>query len=247
VILGQDPYHNANQAHGLCFSVRPPTYPPPSLKNIYKCLKNDYPDFTEPRSGYLLYFALVIIRLLTPWADRGVLLLNACLTVRAHQANSHAGHGWETFTTEVLRAVSKSTRGVVFLAWGSPAQKRVDSLGLDKSKHLVLRSVHPSPLSASKGFFECKHFIKTNDWLRTRYGVEGEVEWDCLAEGKQGRGLRPKALPSGDESIVPQKWLNGNETSKSLRSISKGRFEDDEGNAFGDTEEFDEEDLAKIP
>jgi uracil-DNA glycosylase len=128
---------------------------------------------------------------LTPWADRGVLLLNACLTVRAHSPNSHANQGWEHFTSEVLRAVSKSTRGIVFLAWGSPAQKRIDSIGVDKTKHLILRSVHPSPLSANRGFFECKHFITSNKWLRDRYGVEGEVEWDCLADGKQDKGLPP--------------------------------------------------------
>lgn len=146
------------------------------------------------------------VRLLTPWADRGVLLLNACLTVRAHNANSHANQGWEQFTSEVLRAVSKSTRGIVFLAWGSPAQKRIDSIGVDKTKHCILRSVHPSPLSATRGFFECKHFIKANEWLRNRYGVEGEVEWDCLAEGKQAKGLPPKdpiqTKPTDKESAV---------------------------------------------
>lgn len=129
---------------------------------------------------------------MTPWADRGVLLLNACLTVRAHTANSHANQGWEEFTSQVLRAVSKSTRGIVFLAWGSPAQKRVDSIGVDKEKHCILRSVHPSPLSAARGFFESKHFVKANEWLRNRYGVEGEVEWDCLAPGKQEKGLTGK-------------------------------------------------------
>jgi uracil-DNA glycosylase len=132
----------------------------------------------------------LIFSLLTPWADRGVLLLNACLTVRAHNANSHSNHGWEQFTSEVLRAVAKSSRGIVFLAWGTPAQKRVDSIGVDKSKHCILRSVHPSPLSAARGFFDCKHFIKANEWLKDRYGVEGEVEWDCLADGKQGKGLQ---------------------------------------------------------
>src|SRR5271154_3206527 len=131
-------------------------------------------------------------RLLTPWADRGVLLLNACLTVREHSANSHANQGWEQFTSEVLRAVSKSTKGIVFLAWGSPAQKRIDSIGVNKEKHCILRAVHPSPLSASRGFFECKHFIKANEWLRNKYGVEGEVEWDCLADEKKGKGLPPK-------------------------------------------------------
>jgi len=142
VILGQDPYHNVNQAHGLCFSVRAPTPAPPSLKNIYKCLAIDYPSFKPPpkNSG-----------LLTPWADRGVLLLNTCLTVRAHEANSHAGKGWERFTQKCIDAVSRERKdGVVFLAWGSPAQKRV--VGVNGSRHLVLKSVHPSPLSASRGF-----------------------------------------------------------------------------------------------
>ncbi|KAF1808922.1 uracil-DNA glycosylase [Eremomyces bilateralis CBS 781.70] len=168
VILGQDPYHNVNQAHGLCFSVRPPTPAPPSLKNIYKALAIDYPDFVPPpnRGG-----------LLTPWADRGVLLLNTCLTVRAHDANSHAGRGWERFTQKVIDTVVKvRTRGVVFLAWGNPAQKRC--AGISGSKHLVLKSVHPSPLSASRGFFECGHFKKTNEWLRERYGEDGEINWN---------------------------------------------------------------------
>lgn len=142
VILGQDPYHNHNQAHGLCFSVRPPTPAPPSLQNMYKALKKEYPSFEPPpnKGG-----------LLTPWADRGVLLLNTCLTVRAHEANSHAGKGWEQFTQKVIDLVcQKRTHGVVFLAWGSPAQKRC--AGINGSKHYVLKSVHPSPLSAHKGF-----------------------------------------------------------------------------------------------
>ena len=143
VILGQDPYHGPNQAHGLCFSVRPPTAAPPSLVNIYKLLKIEYPDSFEPppKKGGLL----------TPWADRGVLLLNTCLTVRAHEANSHANQGWEKFTQKVIDIVArKRTNGVVFLAWGSPAAKRVAKL--DRVRHCVLQSVHPSPLSASKGF-----------------------------------------------------------------------------------------------
>lgn len=142
MILGQDPYHNVNQAHGLCFSVRPPTPAPPSLKNVYIALKRDYSDFAPPpRNGGLL----------TPWADRGVLLLNACLTVRAHEANSHAGKGWERFTQKVVDVVARERRqGVAFLAWGSPAQKRC--AGVNGTRHLVLRSVHPSPLSAAKGF-----------------------------------------------------------------------------------------------
>ena len=142
VILGQDPYHNVNQAHGLCFSVRPPTPAPPSLKNIYIALKKDYPDFEPPpeKGG-----------LLTPWANSGVLMLNTCLTVRAHEANSHAGKGWERFTQKVIDTVAKKrTKGVVFLAWGTPAQKRISAV--NTTKHLVLKSVHPSPLSAHRGF-----------------------------------------------------------------------------------------------
>ncbi|KAL8813501.1 MAG: hypothetical protein Q9200_000236 [Gallowayella weberi] len=168
VILGQDPYHNLNQAHGLCFSIRPPTPAPPSLKNIYTALKKDYPSFNPPpnKGG-----------LLTPWADRGVLLLNTCLTVRAHDANSHAGKGWEKFTQKVIDTVAKvRTRGVVFLAWGKPAGVRVAKI--NKQKHCVLNSVHPSPFSADKGFFDCGHFKKTNQWLKQRYGDEGEINWD---------------------------------------------------------------------
>jgi uracil-DNA glycosylase len=144
----------------------------------------------------------LIYSLLTPWAERGVLLLNACLTVRAHSANSHADKGWEKFTSEVLRAVSKSSRGVVFLAWGTPAQKRVDSIGVDKIKHHILKAVHPSPLSAARGYFDCKHFIKTNEWLRKHYGVEGEIDWDCLAAEKQGKALLRK-------DVIQNKYLNG--------------------------------------
>ncbi|KAK3905266.1 uracil-DNA glycosylase-like protein [Staphylotrichum tortipilum] len=167
VILGQDPYHNHNQAHGLAFSVRPPTPAPPSLKNMYIALKNDYPLFTAPpnRGG-----------LLTPWADRGVLMLNTCLTVRAHEANSHSNRGWERFTQRVIDLVAaRRTRGVVFMAWGTPAGKRV--LKVDGKRHLVLKSVHPSPLSASRGFFNCGHFRAANDWLAERYGEQGRVDW----------------------------------------------------------------------
>ncbi|KIW02746.1 uracil-DNA glycosylase [Verruconis gallopava] len=168
VIIGQDPYHNHNQAHGLCFSVRPPTPAPPSLKNIYIALKKDYPDFEPPpKNGGLL----------TPWADRGVLLLNTCLTVRAHEANSHSGKGWERLTQKVIDLVAqKRTGGVVFLAWGSPAQKRCS--GVNGTRHLVLKSVHPSPLSASRGWFDCGHFKKANEWLEQRYGKEGIIDWN---------------------------------------------------------------------
>ncbi|KAJ0122278.1 uracil-dna glycosylase [Diaporthe amygdali] len=167
VVVGQDPYHNVGQAHGLAFSVRAPTPAPPSLKNMYTCLKNDYPSFAPPpnRGG-----------LLTPWADRGVLLLNTCLTVRAHEANSHANRGWERFTQKVIDLVAaRRTSGVVFMAWGTPAGKRV--MKVDKKRHLVLTSVHPSPLSAARGFFTCGHFKKANEWLLTRYGNDGEIDW----------------------------------------------------------------------
>lgn len=168
MILGQDPYHNHNQAHGLCFSVRPPTPAPPSLKNMYLALAHDYPSFVPPprNSG-----------LLTPWADQGVLMLNTCLTVRAHEAASHQNKGWERFTQKVIDTVAKTrTRGVVFLAWGSQAQQRCKGLGT--SKHLVLQSVHPSPLSAHRGFLTCGHFKKTNEWLKDRYGAEGIINWN---------------------------------------------------------------------
>ncbi|KAL9632855.1 MAG: hypothetical protein Q9164_005052 [Protoblastenia rupestris] len=178
VILGQDPYHNDNQAHGLCFSVRPPTPAPPSLVNIYKLLKIEYPDSFQPppnRGG-----------LLTPWANRGVLMLNTSLTVRAHDANSHAGKGWEKFTQKVIDIVAKQkTKGVVFLAWGKPAQKRLAKV--DRVRHCVLQSVHPSPFSANNGFFECGHFRKTNEWLKERYGEDGIIDWNLnVAPEKAG-------------------------------------------------------------
>ncbi|WPG99007.1 Uracil-DNA glycosylase [Acrodontium crateriforme] len=177
VIIGQDPYHNDNQAHGLCFSVRPPTPAPASLRNIYIALKKDYPEFKPPpnKGG-----------LLTPWADSGVLLLNTCLTVRAHLPNSHAQKGWERFTQKVIDTVAKKrTRGVVFLAWGSPAQKRC--AGINTTKHLVLKSVHPSPLAAHKGFFDGGHFKKANEWLESRYGKDGIIDWNLnVAPEKAG-------------------------------------------------------------
>ena len=149
VIIGQDPYHGINQAHGLAFSVRPPTRAPPSLKNMYIALKNDYPNFQPPpQNGGLL----------TPWADRGVLMLNTCLTVESAKANSHANHGWEKFTQKVIDTVAKTrTRGVVFLAWGNPAGQRVAKV--NRSVHCVLQSVHPSPLSAARGFVSFILFI----------------------------------------------------------------------------------------
>jgi len=152
VIIGQDPYHNENQAHGLAFSVRPGVAVPPSLLNIYKELHEDV-QFRIPNHGCLI-----------PWAEQGVLLLNAVLTVRAHQANSHQGKGWEYFTDAVLHAVNAKTSRVVFLLWGSYAQRKAE--WIDTNRHTVLKAPHPSPLSASRGFFGCQHFSKTNQALQ---------------------------------------------------------------------------------
>lgn len=173
VILGQDPYHNVNQAHGLCFSVRPPTVAPPSLQNMYKLLKSEYPETFQPppnKGG-----------LLTPWADRGVLLLNTCLTVRAHEANSHANKGWEKFTQKVIDIVAKQrTRGVVFLAWGSPAQKRVARV--DKQRHCILQSVHPSPLSAARGFVSFSNLSRVHPLMRPPVRLRAFQEDERMAE-----------------------------------------------------------------
>ena len=151
VILGQDPYHNDGQAHGLCFSVKPDVEVPPSLVNIYKELQDDL-GCRIPNNGYLV-----------KWAKQGVLMLNTVLTVRAHQANSHRGIGWEQFTDAVIRAVDAQDRPIVFLLWGRPAQMKKSML--HNPKHLILEAPHPSPLSAYRGFFGCKHFSQTNEFL----------------------------------------------------------------------------------
>lgn len=193
---------------------------------------------------------------MTPWADRGVLLLNACLTVQAHTANSHANRGWEQFTSEVLRIVSKSARGIVFLAWGSPAQKRVDSIGVNKEKHCILRAVHPSPLSASRGFFDCKHFVKANEWLKNKYGVEGEVEWDCLADGKQSKGLPPKGPSLKDDAAMKPAVATQVKKTVTVGEINGGRVTVEEKTAVSedskndapreDSDEFEDEELDKM-
>jgi len=151
VILGQDPYHGENQAHGLAFSVQPLVKIPPSLLNIYKELKDDVGCYI-PNNGYLM-----------PWADQGVLLLNTALTVRAHEANSHKGKGWEIFTDEIIKLLNKRLDPVIFVLWGSNARKKKEYI--DKSRHYILESPHPSPLSARRGFFGCKHFSKINEIL----------------------------------------------------------------------------------
>ena len=151
VIIGQDPYHNFGQAHGLCFSVRPDVEIPPSLVNIYKELQDDLGCYI-PNNGYLV-----------KWAKQGVLLLNTVLTVRAHQANSHRGLGWEEFTDATIRVLNEQNRPIVFILWGSPAQKK--KAMLNNPKHLILEAPHPSPLSAYRGFFGSKPFSKTNEFL----------------------------------------------------------------------------------
>lgn len=173
IIIGQDPYHGKNQAHGLAFSVNPPTPPPPSLKNMYKCLKNDYPDFEVPKTG-----------LLTPWAEQGVLMLNTVLTVEEKKANAHKDKGWENITFTALSAAVKHNSGCVVLAWGTPAAKIADKMNIDKSKHLVLKAVHPSPLSAHRGFLTCGHFKQANEWLEQKYGKDGVIEWGLAETGK---------------------------------------------------------------
>ncbi|KAK7110420.1 hypothetical protein V1264_014300 [Littorina saxatilis] len=165
VILGQDPYHGPNQAHGLCFSVQQGIPPPPSLQNMFKELSNDIGGFKHPGHGTL-----------TGWARQGVLLLNACLTVRAHQANSHAGKGWEKFTDATISWLNKNSTGIIFMLWGAYAQKK--GACIDKKKHHVLKTVHPSPLSAHRGFLGCKHFSQCNDLLKQ--GGKTPVDWTKL-------------------------------------------------------------------
>ncbi len=161
VILGQDPYHNVGQAHGLCFSVNKGVDIPPSLVNIYKELHDDL-GCSIPNHGNL-----------TEWAEQGVLLLNTVLTVRAHEANSHRNMGWEEFTDAAMQVLNKVDRPIVFMLWGSPAQTK--GRILNNPNHLVLKAPHPSPLSAYRGFFGCRHFSQCNDFLRA-HGVE-PIDW----------------------------------------------------------------------
>ena len=152
VIIGQDPYHGPNQAHGLSFSVRPGVPAPPSLVNMYKELATDIPGFERPDHGYL-----------QSWAEQGVLLLNTVLTVEGGRAHSHANLGWETFTDKVIAALNENREGVVFLLWGSHAQKKGNFI--DRNRHHVLKAPHPSPLSAHRGFLGCRHFSQANQLL----------------------------------------------------------------------------------
>lgn len=161
VILGQDPYHGTGQAHGLCFSVNKEIDIPPSLVNIYKELQDDL-NCRIPNNGYL-----------EKWARQGVLLLNTVLTVRAHQALSHRGIGWEEFTDAVIDVVNRQDRPIVYLLWGKPAQMKKKML--NNPKHLVLEAPHPSPLSAYRGFFGCKHFSQANEFLKAN--GETTIDW----------------------------------------------------------------------
>lgn len=161
VILGQDPYHNVGQAHGLCFSVKPEVEIPPSLVNIYRELETDLGCYV-PDNGYLV-----------KWAEQGVLLLNTVLTVRAHEANSHRGIGWEEFTDAAIRILNQQDRPMVFMLWGKPAQMKRSML--NNPKHLVLEAPHPSPLSAYRGFFGCRHFSRANAFLEDHGLVP--VDW----------------------------------------------------------------------
>jgi uracil-DNA glycosylase len=161
VILGQDPYHGPGQAHGLCFSVRKGVRPPPSLQNIFKELHQDL-DVPRPAHGEL-----------TAWAEQGVLLLNTVLSVRAHSANSHRGQGWEQFTDRVIELLNAEREGLVFVLWGSAAGRKAEMI--DDNRHLILRSPHPSPLSAYRGFFGCRHFSQINAHLQRQGGAP--IDW----------------------------------------------------------------------
>lgn len=170
LILGQDPYHNDNQAHGLSFSVPLSQKEiPPSLQNIYQELHDDL-GCEIPNNGYL-----------EKWARQGVLLLNTVLTVRAHQANSHKGHGWEQFTDAIIQAVNAQERPIVYLLWGKPAQSKIPML--TNPKHLILQAPHPSPLSAYRGFFGCKHFSRANAFLEAN--GESPIDWQIENVTKQ--------------------------------------------------------------
>lgn len=161
VIIGQDPYHGPGQAHGLCFSVQKDVAIPPSLQNMYKELYSDL-DITPANHGYL-----------KKWADNGVLMMNAVLTVRAGQANSHRNMGWEIFTDKVIELLNKREQPIVFILWGNNAKQKMKLI--TNPNHLILQAAHPSPLSAFNGFFGCKHFSKTNDFL-TSHGIE-PIDW----------------------------------------------------------------------
>jgi len=167
VIIGQDPYHGPNQAHGLSFSVQKGIKPPPSLVNIYKEIEADLGINMPRKYGDL-----------TQWAKQGVLLLNASLTVRANQPNSHAGIGWQIFTDEVINLLNTEKKNIVFLLWGNFAKEK--GANIDEGRHLVLKAMHPSPFAADKGFFGCRHFSKTNEYL-VKNGID-PIDWTIIEQ-----------------------------------------------------------------
>jgi uracil-DNA glycosylase len=169
VIIGQDPYHGAGQAHGLCFSVQYGVKIPPSLKNIYKEIQENVPQFEIPNHGNL-----------QAWAEQGVFLLNAILTVEANQPASHQKKGWEQFTDATITALSNNRNGLVFLLWGNFAQQKANLI--DENKHLILRAAHPSPFSAHQGFFGCQHFSKVNEYLENQN--LGKIDWRLPIEAR---------------------------------------------------------------
>lgn len=169
VIIGQDPYHGTNQAHGLSFSVQYGIKPPPSLVNIYKEIKNNYPDFEIPNHGNL-----------ETWAKQGVLLLNSILTVEANKAASHQKRGWEHFTDASISKISKNREGIIFLLWGNFAQQKANLI--DEQRHFILKAAHPSPFSAYNGFFGCQHFEKANQLLKQQ-GKEA-INWQLPTDAK---------------------------------------------------------------
>ena len=181
VILGQDPYHEPGQAHGMCFSVRPGVEIPPSLQNIYEELHTDC-GCDVPDNGYLM-----------KWARQGVFLLNTVLTVRAHQANSHRGIGWEEFTDATIRALNEQDRPIVFLLWGRPAQQKMQLL--TNPKHLILTAPHPSPLSAYRGFFGCRHFSRANAFLKAN--GETPIDWQIEDTGSESAKQAQSAQSRG--------------------------------------------------
>ncbi len=169
VIIGQDPYHGAGQAHGLCFSVQYGVKIPPSLKNIYKEIQENVPQFEIPNHGNL-----------QTWTEQGVFLLNAILTVEANQPASHQKKGWEQFTDATITALSNNRNGLVFLLWGNFAQQKANLI--DENKHLILRAAHPSPFSAHQGFFGCQHFSKVNEYLENQN--LGKIDWRLPIEAR---------------------------------------------------------------
>ncbi|KAK6520922.1 uracil DNA glycosylase [Arthrobotrys conoides] len=241
VILGQDPYHGPKQAHGLSFSVKPPTIAPPSLRNIFGCLENDYPSFRPPENK---------LGNLTPWAERGVLMLNTCLTVQPSKPNSHANKGWEQFTQKVIELVAqKRAKGVVFMAWGKPAQGRIGKI--NKGTHLILSSCHPSPLAqptAVVKFKDVKHFIQANEWLEKRYGEDGPIDWNSInpkntplfkSKTQASTSTKP-ATPAGEiPDEVAEKFESKINSEKEVPSL------DDDEEALREAEALEESNAKK--